>query len=109
TDSLSSRINRGQGPGLAANQNLVDNAQRRWGTFVYGLKSVSAIQSVLASLPGHERRVDHVLYALAADRSDREVHVLEPEPVRRHQLQRKPLRGKLRERKLAGLVAVAAR
>src|SRR5215470_12134778 len=60
-------------------------------------------------LPGHQRRVDHILHTLAADRADGEVHVLEPEPVGRHQLERKALRSELRQRQLAGLVAVAAR
>src|SRR6516165_1847148 len=60
-------------------------------------------------LPGHERRVDHIGHALAAHRSDGEIHVLEPEFVGRDLLQREALRGQLRERELARLEAVAAR
>src|SRR5216117_624394 len=60
-------------------------------------------------LPGHERGVDHVRHALAADRADGEVHVLQPEAVGGDFLQRKTLRGELSEGELAGLVAVAAR
>ena len=62
-----------------------------------------------AHIPRHQRGVDHVRHALAADRLDREVDVLQPEAVRRHQLQREALRGELLQRQLAGLVAVAAR
>src|SRR5262245_62695689 len=53
--------------------------------------------------------MDHVGHALAADRADREIDVLEAEAVRGHELEREALGGELRERKLAGLVAVAAR
>src|SRR6266436_4206656 len=60
-------------------------------------------------LPRHERGVDHVRHALAADRADREVHVLEREAVGRDLLQRKALGCELRESELAGPVAVAAR
>src|SRR6516162_11142121 len=34
-------------------------------------------------LPRHQRRVDHIRNALAANRPDGEIHVFEPEPVRR--------------------------
>ena len=40
---------------------------------------------------------------------DREVDVLQAEAVRGHLLERKALRRELRQRQLAGLVAVAAR
>src|SRR5262249_2666172 len=53
--------------------------------------------------PGHQRGVDHIRHALAADRADGEVDVLEPELVRGDQLQREPLRRQLLERQLAGL------
>src|SRR5215813_14347545 len=65
--------------------------------------------AALSLQPRHQRRVDHVRHALAADRADREVDVLEAEAVRGHELEREALGGELRERKLAGLVAVAAR
>src|SRR5262249_29450557 len=58
--------------------------------------------------PRHQRGVDHVRHALAADRLDRLVDLVEAEAVRRHQLQREALRRKLRQSELAGLVAVAA-
>src|SRR5262245_15704493 len=61
------------------------------------------------SLPWHEGCMDHVRHALATHRLDGEIHVFEPEPMRRDLLQRKPLGGKLLECKLAGLEAVAAR
>src|SRR6201982_3670148 len=60
-------------------------------------------------LPGNERRVDHIGHALAAHRPDGEIHVLAPEFVGRDLLEREALRGKLRERELARLEAVAAR
>src|SRR5687767_14954338 len=59
--------------------------------------------------PGHQRGVDDVRNALAADRLDRQVHVLQRETVGGDFLQREALRGELRERELARLVAVAAR
>src|SRR5262249_10521127 len=61
------------------------------------------------SLPRHKRGVDHIGHALAADGPDGEIHVLEPEFVGRDLLQREALRGKLRERELARLEAVATR
>src|SRR5258706_8053488 len=62
-----------------------------------------------ASNPGHQRGVDHVWDALAADRLDREVDVLQGEAVGRDPLERESLRGELLQRQLARLVAVAAR
>src|SRR5262249_61403117 len=61
------------------------------------------------SLPRHERRVDHIGDALAAHRPDGKIHVFEPESVGRDLLQRKALRGKLRESELARLEAMTAR
>src|SRR5882672_2862047 len=52
--------------------------------------------------------MDHVGHAVPADRLDREIDVLQPEPVGGDLLQRKALGGELRQRELAGLVAVAA-
>src|SRR2546428_2464285 len=60
-------------------------------------------------LPRHERRVDHVGDALAAHRPDGKIHVFESESVGRDLLQRKALRGKLRESELARLEAMTAR
>src|SRR5262249_18419908 len=60
-------------------------------------------------LPRQQRRLDHIRNALAADRPDREIHGLEPEPVGRDLLQGEALRGELLKRQLAGLEAVAAR
>src|SRR5436305_221291 len=61
------------------------------------------------SQPRHQRGMDHVLHAFAADRLDRQIDILQSKPVSRHKLQRKPLGGKLRERKLAGFEAVPTR
>src|SRR6266540_536069 len=61
------------------------------------------------SFPRHERRVDHIGDALAAHRPDGKIHVFEPESVGRDLLQRKALRGKLRESELAHLEAMTAR
>src|ERR1700693_3114501 len=61
------------------------------------------------SQPRHQRSVDHVRYAIAADRSDGEVDIVEPEAVGGDELERKALRRQLRQSKLASLVAVAAR
>src|SRR5437588_1845004 len=58
--------------------------------------------------PGHQRRVDHVRHAVPADRPYGEVHVLEAEAMRGDLLQRKAPGCQLRQRQLAGLVAVAA-
>src|SRR5665213_779356 len=66
-----------------------------------------AIRSLLMSFPRHQRGVDHVRHALAADRLDRLVHLVQPKPVRRHQFQRKALRGQLLQRQFASPVAVA--
>src|SRR5215472_11510589 len=60
-------------------------------------------------LPRHERRVDHIRDALTAHRPDGKIHVFEPESVGRDLLQRKALRGKLRESELARLEAMTAR
>src|SRR5689334_9105506 len=68
-----------------------------------------SLQSRIALQPGHERGVDDVGHALAADGADREIHVLQSEAVGRDSLQREALRGDLRERELARLPAVAAR
>src|SRR5262245_59372262 len=56
------------------------------------------------SHPRHQRGMDHVRHALATDRLDRKVDVVEPEAMGRDLLQRKAVRGELFERKLAGLV-----
>src|SRR5262249_16902225 len=61
------------------------------------------------SLPRHERRVDHIGDPLAAHRPDGKIHVFEPESVGRDLLQRKALRGKLRESELARLEAMTTR
>ena len=47
-------------------------------------------------LPRHHRHVNGAGRAFAADRLDRVVHLRQPEPVRRHQLERKALRRELR-------------
>src|SRR3954447_3693845 len=70
---------------------------------------IAILSLPLMSLPWHERSVDHVLHAFVADRADREVDILEPEFVGRHQLERKAVRRELRQRELACPVAVAAR
>src|SRR6266849_3108380 len=64
--------------------------------------------STVYLLPRHQRRVNHILDALAADRANSEVHILQAEFVGRHQLQRKTFGGELRQGKLARLEAVAA-
>src|SRR6188472_1597412 len=61
-----------------------------------------------ALLPGHQRRMDHVRYTVAAHGPDGEVHVLQSEFMGRNFLQRKTVRGQLLQRKLAGLEAVPA-
>src|SRR6516162_924607 len=53
--------------------------------------------------------MDHVGDALATDRADGEVDLVEPEAVGRDQFEREALGGKLRQGKLAGLVAMTAR
>src|SRR5439155_19485647 len=63
----------------------------------------------VCQLPRHKRSVYHVRYALAAHRANGEVDVLESEAMRRDLLQRKALRGELRQREFAGLEAVPAR
>src|SRR6266540_1625120 len=73
----------------------------------YRLRYASELAA--GSEPRHQRGVDHVRHALAADRLDGEVDVLEPELVGRHQLQREALGRQLLQSELAGLVAVAAR
>src|ERR1044071_1478 len=68
------------------------------------------IRSPIAALqPRHQRSVDHVRHAFAADRLDCLVDLVQAEAMRCHELQRKALRGKLLQRELAGAVAVAAR
>src|SRR6516164_11164168 len=74
--------------------------------------SISVASSKCArgfSLPRHERRVDHIRDALTAHRPDSKIHVFEPESVGRDFLQRKALRGELRESELARLEAMTAR
>src|SRR5258706_5582140 len=66
-------------------------------------------QIPVESRPRHQRGVDHVRHALAADRADGEVDVLEPELVSGDELEREALRRQLLQGKLAGLVAVSAR
>src|SRR5215218_6447614 len=61
-----------------------------------------------ALLPGHERRVDHVRYTVAAHGPNGEVHVLQSEFMGRNFLQGKTVRGQLLQGKLAGLEAVPA-
>src|SRR5688572_5973695 len=61
------------------------------------------------SLPGVDRDVDHVRLALAADRLQRPVDLLETEGVGDCLLQREAVRGELLQRELARLVGVAAR
>src|SRR5262249_62321531 len=53
--------------------------------------------------------VDHIRGALGAPRPDGKIHVFEPESVGRDLLQRKALRGQLRESELARLEAMTAR
>src|SRR6185312_3430853 len=45
-----------------------------------------AIRSLLILQPRHQRGVDYVRHAFAADRLDRLVDIVQSEPVRRHQL-----------------------
>src|SRR5262245_55295938 len=59
--------------------------------------------------PRQQRGVDHVRHALAADRADREIDVLQSEPVGGDLLQREALRCDLFQGELACPVAVAAR
>src|SRR5581483_4069185 len=54
--------------------------------------------------PRHQRSVDHIGHALAADRFNRLVDLVEAEPVSGDELQREALGGKLLQRQLAGLV-----
>src|ERR1700751_4302923 len=77
--------------------------------FMASPPSSRRIAAAAALLPRHQRGVDHVLHAFAADRADREVDVLEAEAVRRHELERETFRSELRQRELARPVAVAAR
>src|SRR5258706_11343196 len=62
-----------------------------------------------ALLPRHQGCVNHVLDALATDRANGEVHVLQAELVGRDQLQWESFGGELLKGKLACLEAVAAR
>src|SRR5947199_882485 len=74
--------------------------------------SVSALMpapSVPTSQPWHERGVNHIRHTLSTDRSNGKVDILEGEPVRRDELQRKTLGRELLECQLARLVAVTTR
>src|SRR5262249_53261718 len=59
--------------------------------------------------PRHQRGVDHIRHAFAADRLDGEIDVLESELVGGYQLKREALGGQLLQRELTRLEAVAAR
>src|SRR5262245_36241143 len=61
-----------------------------------------------ASLPRHQRCVDHVGHALAADRFDGEVDILQAEAMRGDEIKWKAPRRELCERKLARFVTVPA-
>src|SRR5689334_23822931 len=67
------------------------------------------LPSLPKSQPWHQRSVDHIGHALAADRADREINFVEAEAMGGDEFERKALGGKLGQRELAGFIAVTAR
>src|SRR5262245_48087399 len=64
--------------------------------------------SKLKLFPRHQRRMNHIRNAMAANGADREIHIFQSKCVRGDLLERNTLGSKLLERKFAGLVTVAA-
>src|SRR5678810_364284 len=64
--------------------------------------------SKLKLFPGHEGRMNHIGDPIPADRTDCEIHFIQPKCVRRDLLEWKTFRCQLLEREFAGLIAMAA-